>query len=265
MPTIQIQRANFYYELYGDSRKPKLVLVAGYSRSATIWAALLPYLVDHFHVLVFDNLAVGQTTDDYDDLLPTLVVAHVAQLMQELGFAPAWLLGHSMGGSIAMQLAVDHCRCVSGLFVVGSTLRWSQRTIWVLGELNNFIESGMGVEDQLRFSIPWGFSEKAIADKKLLPTLLAMETSYPFPQTLVDKRRQHRLLAAFDLRESAADIECPVVVVSGSEDVIATCCEGASIVAGISGAQYHEFATAHAIPGEEAEQLSRLIVTNALS
>jgi len=61
MATLEINNAQFYYELYGKGEP--LILISGYSGNGNSWAPLIPKLSEHFQVLTFDNRGVGKTID----------------------------------------------------------------------------------------------------------------------------------------------------------------------------------------------------------
>ena len=62
MPNITINNASFYYELHGAGQP--LILIAGYGANGRSWMPIVEALSRHFLVMIFDNRAGGQTTDD---------------------------------------------------------------------------------------------------------------------------------------------------------------------------------------------------------
>jgi pimeloyl-ACP methyl ester carboxylesterase len=104
MSTTTINSVQLYWELAGNSGEP-LVLVHGSWIDHHTWDRVVPLLAESFRVLTYDRrghsqserpAAQGSTREDVDDL---------AALIETLGLAPAHIVGHSFGGSIALRLA----------------------------------------------------------------------------------------------------------------------------------------------------------------
>jgi pimeloyl-ACP methyl ester carboxylesterase len=83
---------------------PPLILVHGTGGSATRWAPVIPALTEHFSVYAVDRRGRGESGDsdvyaierEYED---------IAAVIDAMG-APAYLLGHSFGGIIALETAL---------------------------------------------------------------------------------------------------------------------------------------------------------------
>jgi 2-succinyl-6-hydroxy-2,4-cyclohexadiene-1-carboxylate synthase len=99
-------------EREGSGRR--VVLLHGFGQTARCWGALPGALVPRYEVVRLDAPGHGDTGGEGVDLQTT------AQLIAEAG-GPAVYVGYSMGGRMALQLAVDRPDVVRGLVVVGGT------------------------------------------------------------------------------------------------------------------------------------------------
>ena len=94
-----------------------LVLIHGLFGSGDNWLGVAPRLAERFHVFAPDLRNHGHsphaTFMDYPGL-----AADVAKFMARCGLARAGIIGHSLGGKVAMQLAMDHPGLVEKLVVV---------------------------------------------------------------------------------------------------------------------------------------------------
>lgn len=113
------------YELTPGGKATPLVFVHGWLLSQQYWQPLLPHLTDAHPCLCYDLRGFGQSRHQLDDYMPGLPAAAKAlssspspyglaayardlgELLHQLGLGPVWLVGHSLGGSIALWAA--HC------------------------------------------------------------------------------------------------------------------------------------------------------------
>jgi 3-oxoadipate enol-lactonase len=107
MPIASINGVKLNFELHGESGDP-LVLVHGYTGDITDWRHQLPGFSPSFRVLIADNRGHGQSEAPVDRSSYTIdqMTADVMGLADELGFGRFHLLGHSMGGAIAQEIAI---------------------------------------------------------------------------------------------------------------------------------------------------------------
>jgi len=107
MPFASINGVKLNYELHGESGDP-LVLVHGYTGDITDWRHQLPAFSPSFRVLIADNRGHGQSEASGDRSSYTVeqMTADIMALVDDLGFERFHLLGHSMGGAVAQEMAI---------------------------------------------------------------------------------------------------------------------------------------------------------------
>lgn len=105
------------HRTYGEPTNPTLVLLHGLFGSATNWGSIARGLADRYHVLVPDLRNHGQSPH-HDEHSYDAMVADVLGLLDRYGVSQAGLVGHSMGGKVAMHLALNHPQRVRELAVV---------------------------------------------------------------------------------------------------------------------------------------------------
>jgi 2-succinyl-6-hydroxy-2,4-cyclohexadiene-1-carboxylate synthase len=93
---------------------PPVVLLHGFGQTARCWGPLAPALARHHTVVRLDAPGHGRSGGDAVDLPAT------AELIAAAG-GPAAYLGYSMGGRMALQVAVDRPDVVRALVVLGAT------------------------------------------------------------------------------------------------------------------------------------------------
>jgi 3-oxoadipate enol-lactonase len=102
--------------------KPTLVLLHGFCGSSAYWEKLLPSLENRYRVLTPDLRGHGSSSGNRDAVLCMEELAEdIAALLQDLEAGPAVVLGHSLGGYIALALAERHAALLNGFALIHST------------------------------------------------------------------------------------------------------------------------------------------------
>jgi pimeloyl-ACP methyl ester carboxylesterase len=118
-----------YYEIHGEdpdddhaATAPVLLLNGAYMTTAD-FGPLLPGLAAHRRVVVCDPQAHGRTGDADRPLTYEGMADDAAGLLDHLGIGQADVVGFSMGGGAAIQLAVRHPRLVRALVPISAGFR----------------------------------------------------------------------------------------------------------------------------------------------
>ena len=127
MPMIGVNGVDLYYETYGTG--DPVLLVHGLGSSTQDWHPQVPELSKAFQVIAFDVRGHGRSAKPKQRCTVKLFADDTAALIRALGIAPAHVIGISMGGMIAFQLAVDAPDLVRSLVIVNSGPAMPIRTI----------------------------------------------------------------------------------------------------------------------------------------
>lgn len=107
MEKVRIGDIDICYDLIGDG--PPLVMIMGYSANMDWWdPELIKALATSFGLLCFDNRGAGRTTAGVKRFSIKQFALDTAGLMDRLQIPRAHVIGVSMGGMIAQQLALDY-------------------------------------------------------------------------------------------------------------------------------------------------------------
>mgnify|MGYP002400230985 CR=1 FL=1 len=106
MPKVRVNDIAMNYEVQGEGEP--LVLIGGLGTDISVYGRMVRQFSEKYRVLVFDNRGVGFT--DKPDIPYTIemMADDTAGLMAALGIGKAHVLGISLGGRIAMALALRH-------------------------------------------------------------------------------------------------------------------------------------------------------------
>ncbi len=106
------------YRLEGSG--PPIVLVHGITSSSATWERVMPALAEHHTVIAPDLLGHGQSAKPRGDYSLGAYASGVRDLLVALGHERATLVGHSLGGGVAMQFSYQFPELCERLVLVDS-------------------------------------------------------------------------------------------------------------------------------------------------
>lgn len=106
-----------YYEVYGNG-KPIVLLHGSYMNIPLNWSKVIPLLANDRKVIVAEMQGHGRTRDVSREISYEGMADDVSGLLEHLEIDRADILGYSMGGGIAFQVAVRHPEQVRRLVVL---------------------------------------------------------------------------------------------------------------------------------------------------
>ncbi len=97
-----------------------LLLIHGMAGSADTWRAVLPQLAKKYRVVAPDLLGHGRSAKPRTDYSLGAFAVGLRDLLDELGVESATVVGHSLGGGVAMQFLYQHPDYCRRLVLIGS-------------------------------------------------------------------------------------------------------------------------------------------------
>ena len=113
---------HMYYERYG-SGSPLVLLHGGMLTIDLNFASLIPTLALSHKVIGVELQGHGRTADIDREITPSALAGDVVALLDHLGIGSAHMFGHSMGGAVAMELAISHPDRVRAVVAASITVR----------------------------------------------------------------------------------------------------------------------------------------------
>jgi 3-oxoadipate enol-lactonase len=131
MPYVENEGARLYWEQRGNG--PPLLLIMGLSFTHEMWFRVLPWVERDFHVLVFDNRGMGRSSVPRGPYSMRQMARDAVAVLDAAHVPAAHVIGASMGGMIAQEMAYRYpqralslilaCSSYSGLFARWPDLR----------------------------------------------------------------------------------------------------------------------------------------------
>ncbi len=253
------------YALRGDG--PPTILIQGVGVHGECWRPQVDALAPRYRCLWFDNRGMGRSQPLGGRLTVEQMADDALALMDAQGWESAHVIGHSMGGLIALELALRAPQRARSLALLCTFARGADATALTPRMFWLGLRTRVGSRRQrrrafLEFVMPPAALVQA--DRDALADRLAPLFGHDLADQPPIVMKQLSAMRPYDatprLRELAG---IPTLVVSAAHDPIARPAFGQAIAEGIPGARYVEFADAsHGVPIQMADRVNRLLFTH---
>jgi pimeloyl-ACP methyl ester carboxylesterase len=108
------------YRVAGDPALPVVLLIHGITSSSATWDPIIPALAEHAHVIAPDLLGHGDSDKPRGDYSLGAFASGLRDLLEHLGHERVTVVGHSLGGGVAMQFAYQYLERCERLVLVSS-------------------------------------------------------------------------------------------------------------------------------------------------
>ena len=117
MPHLNVNGVNLHYQQSGQG--PDVVLIHAFTSNMAIWmlTGLIEHLAAEFRVTAYDLRGHGVSEVPPTGYTSADMVQDLAELHAALGLGPAYLVGHSFGGVVALHAAAEHPEMAAGVIV----------------------------------------------------------------------------------------------------------------------------------------------------
>lgn len=259
MPQQKINNTNYYYELHGSGEP--VILIAGYTCDHLAWQAVTEGLSKQFQVLVFDNRAIGQTTDNNEPLSAELMAQEVIALADALHLKRPNIIGQSMGGTIAQAIASNFPEKINKLAILNSTAKWRQAMLRGLHSHLLMIEQAVPFDVLFESIIPWVFGEDFLQSTTKVNEFKNALIENPNPQSLANQKRQFQVLQKFNGLDQLSKITADTAIICGAQDIISLPFESEYLAKKISNAKLVTLNSAHAPMVEMPNDLNDVLLS----
>jgi len=209
---IRIDNVTLHYEATGQGQP--LVFLNGLGMSVPDWAEQAAYFSQDYRVITFDFRGQGASDKAPSPYSISLFCDDTARLLRSIDAWPAHLVGLSMGGMVAFQMAVSHPELVRSMVIVNSGPELILRTWRLRSEFlkRRLIVRVLGMRKMAEILASRLFPEKN-------QEFLRGEMIKRWAQN--DKNSYYnslRALPGWSVSKYLSGIDCPTLVISGDQD-----------------------------------------------
>jgi pimeloyl-ACP methyl ester carboxylesterase len=259
MPTVKVGDINIYYESHGDGEA--LLLIMGYGAYSAFWGLQIPSFSQEYRVISFDNRGTGQSDKPNMPYTIKMMADDAKGLLDAIGIDSAHVLGVSMGGMIAQELALNYPDRVKSL-ILGCTFYGGTKAIQPTPEVQESLrEMGkLPVEEQAREMAPLLWSQEFIDKNPVaLELFVAITAKYPTPPHGFVCQAQ--AIEAHDTYDRLPQIKAPTLVITGDMDRIIPAENSKVLASRIPNAELVVLKNlCHGFFGEAVEETNRIIL-----
>lgn len=241
---------------HGDGEP--LVLIAGLGGKGTSWQPFLDAAKHRFRVLTFDNPGAGRTPPLLGPVTIQEMARCVRRLLDQLGIEKACVVGRSMGGMIAQELALLAPERITRLVLVSTTARADGHLAQIFRFWARMAELGVAAEVRHQSSLLWCLGSMSLSSNARVQAYLEAKCTADRPH---DYALQARACARHDALERLPLLRTPTLVVSGTDDRLTPPRHAEELAKAIPGAELAYISGAAHLPYlEQPERFARVVL-----
>lgn len=254
MSSITTDQGIVHYEVFGRGRP--VILLHGWLGSWGLWQETMSHLGEYYRTYALDFWGFGESGKKRETYHVQDFVDLVDQFMDRLGIVQAPLVGHSMGGTVSLLVAIKFPQRANKVAVVGSPIHGSSLSfllkLFGIQQVAYVVYHNMwGFRLFFRLLAPW--YSKDPRWPQMMERDLSSTTLASFLQSIASLRRT-------DLRPDLHKIKIPILGMYGNKDVVVHPAQWKPLLEGIPHAQVERFrAAGHFIMLDEPLPFSRTL------
>jgi len=218
MPSARVNGIEMYYEEVGAGEP--LALIMGFGGDHLAWAFQARAFAERYRVVTFDNRGAGQT-DAPERVYTTREMAEdTIGLLDALGIERAHVIGASMGGMIAQELALAHPSRVRSLHLACTMARPDAHLRALLAAWRS-MRTALSQEALVRAMALWLFSFRTYdARPEFVEAVIQTALASPNPQSMAGFLGQAAAIESHDALGRLSAIRCPTLVTVAEDDLL---------------------------------------------
>jgi 3-oxoadipate enol-lactonase len=232
MPYADNSGTKLYWEEHGSG--DPILMIMGLSFTLDMWFRIKPVLSKHYRLILFDNRGVGRSDTPRGPYSMRQMADDAAAVMSAAGVSSAYVMGASMGGMIAQELALRYPTRVRALLLgctsggaLGSKLPHFRRLPITIGSAKTFEER------------EWLFSPLIYADSTPKERIAEdIQVRLAYPQLRAGFLSQFAAILTWSSYRRLPEIQAPTLVMHGDEDRLVPIENGLRVARRIPRAQF---------------------------
>ena len=252
MPHLTTNGVELYYEIHGEGEP--LLMLAGFASDSQSWAPILPTLATRYR-------AAGRTRPIDAPLSSAAMASDYAALLDALEIDSAHVVGHSMGGRLAMHMAANHGERVDRLVLLATSAQLHSRGLSIIDNITSLREAGAADELWLTSLFHWLFRPQFFDDPRQVEAALAMAIAYPHMQPASAMRAQANFLREEEFNVALENIHSPTLAILAAGDLLLPFAEASASLRSIPQIEVEGIENAgHSVHWDAPERIASRIV-----
>lgn len=208
------------YAEYGDPKKEHLIFIHGIPTWGYIFHDLATKLASDYHILVPDLPGYGfsDKRDNFDRAIDKQA-AYLTQWMNEMDIDKATIIGHDIGGGIALRMALTHEHRIKRLCLMNTISydSWPVEAMIQIGHPLTKKLSPQVMSSILRQALKLGF--KSSTSSELMDGILAPWSDKEGQISLIRNASSLNTNHTMEIVPLLGEITCPVLIIWGRDDM----------------------------------------------
>jgi pimeloyl-ACP methyl ester carboxylesterase len=234
MPIAEANGQRLYYEVAGEGEP--VLMVMGLGADHLAWALQVGPMAEHFQVITYDNRDCGQSSYSDGPYEITDLAADAIGLADALELDTFHLVGASMGGAIAQEIALgwpDRIRTLTLAITFAGSGAYGRK----LGRLMAADVARRPFEEQIDHMMLLCFSEELFDETERITFLRQQMLANPHPQRPEGFARQAEATGRHEARERLPSLKLPVQVIGAEHDILVPAWKSRELAELIPGAE----------------------------
>ena len=250
---------SIFYETQGfESSQPVVAFLNGTMQNTVYWKTHCLALKDRFRVLMYDARAQGKSDLGHGKLSLKGHAEDFSALLQYLRVQKAHLIGLSHGAQVALAYAAHSPECVDRLVLCSVGARQTCRARLILKSWLKVLKIS-DLETLAWVSLPVAFGENFLKQQQRILDHIV--------KAMVKRNKKQALIGHLEavsvyppLSQIAQNVHRPVLVLSGSHDLLVTESDAKELAMVCGGRHNHLTGIGHSIPAEAPEVFTKTVL-----
>lgn len=217
MPEAQVNGITLYYEVHGEG--PNLTLIEGIGYHTWMWYRQVPAFSRYFRTLIYDNRGVGRSDKPPGPYSHEGNADDLAGLLDHLGWETTRVLGVSMGGFIAQELALKYPERVDRLVLAATAFGGPNMVPVPEPALRAMTpDPSLSYEERVRRGMPIAFGNVSWPEENREEFEEIIRWRCELPQPPEAAIAQAMAGVTFNVEGRLGEIQAPTLVITGDQD-----------------------------------------------
>jgi pimeloyl-ACP methyl ester carboxylesterase len=232
MPFVNVNGIDLFWREAGSG--PPIVLIMGMETDHRGWARIARSLKNQFRCISLDNRDIGQSSFASEPYQASDMAADTIGLIDHLGLDKVALIGQSMGGTIAQELARRFPDRIDRMVLISSYSTFNNRARSAVHAWKAMRQK-LSLREYYASVFPWMYTIEEYDRPGFVQHILDKASANPKPQPYDAFCRHVDAVAGFDSSPWIRDLSVKTLVVSGAEDMVTTPADAFALASGLKG------------------------------